>query len=224
MTDSRKRRSSERRPHQDTTGPEDESLFMPTTPRGHPLDEAASALQKAIRRAREGEALYWMWELLDGGYAAYFHRRIQIIAAEEVAGDIQLGAAIGQLSANAERASKAFKGRVEGIIEAQQVLHLARAVKSREAVDALGVVIHAARDGFRIEPPAAAIDQHTRRGRAAGRSALDFKKEGRLVAGPLDPNRYEERAWGERQPFLPRPEDDGGEPDIEFPPVHWRDE
>ena len=98
---------------------------------------------------------------------------------------------------------------MEGIIEAQQVLHLARAVKSREAVDGLGVVINAARGGFRIEPHAAAID---------------FKKQGRLVAGCLGPNRYEERAWGTRQPFLARPDDDGGEPDIEFPPVHWADE
>jgi hypothetical protein len=94
MTDSGKRRSSGRPPIQDIPDPEDQSLFMPRTPRGHPLDEAMSALQKAIRWAREGEALYWMWELLDGGYAAYFHRRIQIIAAEEVASDIQLGAPV----------------------------------------------------------------------------------------------------------------------------------
>jgi len=84
-------------------------------------------------------------------------------------------------------------------------------------------VINAVRGGFRIEPHFAAIDQHTRRGRAAGRSAIDFKKQGRLVAGRLGQNRYEEHAWGERQPFLPRPEDDGGEPDIEFPPVDWPD-
>ena len=57
-----------------------------------------------------------------------------------------------------------------------------------------------------------------------GKSLRDFKNEGRYVAGATqdDPrcrNDYEELLWGVRQPYLPRPEESDGEPDIEFPPA-----
>lgn len=203
---------------------EGDTMFMPHTKSGHALDECVSALQKAVRRGREREAIYFTREIVDSGFVRFFWRRMMIISAEECSNDLQLCAAVGQLAANAERASKAFTGRVECIIETQAILHLCRAAKSREACDASGVAYHAVQDGFRIEPHPAAVDMHTRRGRAMGRSLRDFRDEGRHVAGaraddPKCQNLYEALLWGERQPYVPRPEEPDGEPDIVFPPA-----
>ena len=45
------------------------------TPGGHRCDEATSAMQKTIRRAKEREALYWATELAMAGYTAYVWKR-----------------------------------------------------------------------------------------------------------------------------------------------------
>ena len=203
---------------------EGDTMFMPHTKSGHPLDECISALQKAVRRGREREAIYFTREIVDSGFVRFFWRRLMIISAEECSNDLQLCAAVGQLAANAERASKEFAGRVECILEVLAVLHLCRAAKSREACDASGVAYHAIKNGLRIDPHRVGVDMHTRRGRAMGKSLRDFRNEGRHVAGarPDDPkcqNLYEELLWGERQPYLPRPEEPDGEPDIAFPPA-----
>ena len=203
---------------------EGDTMFMPKTKSGHPLDEAMSAIQKAVRRGREREAVYWTRELVESGFVRYMLRRLVLIASEECSSDLQLCANIGQLAQNVALSTKEFTGRQECIIETQMVIALCRAAKSREACDASGVAYHAIKNGFRIEPHAAAVDMHTRRGRAMGKSLGDFKNEGRYVAGATsdDPrcrNDYEELLWGERQPYLPRPEVPDGEPDIEFPPA-----
>jgi hypothetical protein len=58
----------------------------------------------------------------------------------------------------------------------------------------------------------------------------DSRHEGRYVAGDLGPekdprtrNDWEKICWGERQPYLPRPEEPGGEPDIDLPTLVWHE-
>jgi replication-associated recombination protein RarA len=206
---------------------EDDTMFMPHTPGGHPLDEVISAIQKAVRRGREHEALYFTREMIAGGFVRYFWRRLMIIASEEVSGDLALCAAIGQLAANAERNTKAFASdKQECVIEFQAVLHLCRAAKSREACDAAGLLYHSVKNGVRVEPHSSAIDAHTRTGRSLGKSGKDFRFEGRYVAGVNDDdprcrNDYEPLMWGERQPYLARPEELNGEPDVVLRPLVW---
>src|SRR4051794_36627948 len=51
---------------------------------GHPFDEAASALQKSIRRSQEDDALYWAASLDLAGYPHSVWRRLYVIASEDV--------------------------------------------------------------------------------------------------------------------------------------------
>src|SRR3989338_6716426 len=58
--------------------------FELRTKNSHPLDEVVSGLQKAIRRGLENRALYFMCEMVEGGFAGYFWRRIGIISIEDI--------------------------------------------------------------------------------------------------------------------------------------------
>jgi len=198
---------------------------------GHPLHEAISALQKAVRRGREREAAYWTIEIVQGGFVAYWWRRIQIIASEEASNDLQTCALLGQLAANAETSTKGFRSKKqECVVEVQAAVHLCRAKKSPESIDLVCYLNFARRGGFRIEPHPCAIDMHTRRGRRAGKRLIDFRLEGRRLAGnlrqddPTDPtyNQYERLLWGTLQEPLARPEE-GGDPDIDLPELVIKD-
>lgn len=217
----RRRHESEQLALSDVPDLGDDMSFMPRTRSGHALDVALSALQKAIRRARTNEAVYFTREIVDSGFVRYFWRRMMIIASEEVSSDPVLCGAIGQLARNAELASKSFTGRVECIIEVQAVISLCRARKSREACDASGVAYHSVQNGFRITPSDVAVDMHTREGRSRGRNIKDFRDGGRYVAGATERNDFEERLWKVRQPFLGLPGEDGAAADIEWPDVEW---
>ena len=211
---------------------ETDADYVIRTKLGYPYDEVISALQKCVRRGRTNEALYWTHELVSSGFVKGFWRRLMIIASEECSNDLQLCALVGQLARNAELATKGFApgSRQEGILEAQATISLTRSKKkSREAIDAVGYMHFAKRSGFRIEPLPAGVDMHTRRGRAAGRSFRDFRFEGRLLAGELQPdnpsdptrNDFEQLLWTDRQPHLGRPGEDGADADIELPPLVW---
>lgn len=183
-----------------------------TTPRGYALDEAISALQKAIRRARPLEAIYWgqeIWEKFPG----YFWRRMMVIVSEDCAATPEAAVVVGQLAQNACLASKNFaKGQCGGIIEAQAILVACRAPKSKEALDAVSLVREAKARGLRIEPPDYAVDLHTSRGKRSGKDIQHFIDHGRLIAGQQGQNEYEIARWGKRQAFLPEP-GTGGQPE-----------
>lgn len=206
---------------------QDHADFKPTTANRYRLGEVMSALQKAIRRSRPNEALFWTHELIHyekPRYVKYFWRRLMVIASEECATRPDVAMLVGQLAANAERSTENWKtgSRVEGIIEAQAVLYMCRAVKSREAVDAITVVNRAKRElGFRIDIPEVAIDVHTDTGRERGKTIDDFRTGGRYVGGTRGRNDYEELNWGAVQPQVPAPDQEGGEPDIELPRRTW---
>jgi replication-associated recombination protein RarA len=54
------------------------------TIRDYDFGEAASAMQKAIRRGDARLAGYWALELFDTGYRDYVWRRLMIISAEDI--------------------------------------------------------------------------------------------------------------------------------------------
>lgn len=198
------------------------------TRNGYKLDVVISALQKAVRRGREREGLFWMNELCEPDangkhFAGHFWRRMMIIAHEECV-DPQVAIFAAAARSNALYASGDLKNRIETLIEAHLVLVLCRAKKSREACDAAMAVMVAKKEGWRIEPHPSAIDKHTSTGKELGKTMADFGREGRLVAGTLDPNAYEKKHWGFEQPYLPRPDDEIAkknglpvEPDVEIP-------
>jgi len=209
--------------------PDDEEMsFVLHTVHGYRLDEVMSDLQKCVRRAREKEAVFLVRELVDSGFVRYFWRRMMIIASEECSNDIALCAHIGQLAKNAELATSGFTKLRNSIIESQAVIAACRARKSREACDASCWAYYATKAGYRIPLHPSSIDVHTMRGKQLRKTMEDFKREGRLVAGEQDPsndsltrNDFEVALWGERQPYLPRPDEPGGEADAPLPVLVW---
>jgi hypothetical protein len=202
--------------HEDDEGPSAPSRFV--TIHGHPLDEVVSALQKAIRRGRAQEALYWGHEMYKT-FPAYFWRRMIVIASEDCTADPMIPVAIGQLAWSAWYASKEFaQRRSTEVVEIQAILMLARAPKSRETSDAYGVITRAKHSGFRLKVPDIALDKHTQRGKQKKRGLDHFESDGRLTAGPPAPtNEFEVKMWKRRA--RPVPDGEGPEGDVQLPDV-----
>ena len=180
-------------------GGDDVGGFRPRTVNGYPMDEVASALQKAIRRGREEAALFWGYEMYLVVPSVPSGAGCLIIASEDCAGDPMTAMVIGQLAQNALLASKNFTGRVEGMIETHALLIAVRSLKSREPCHAWGVVRRAKSGGLHPEPEPEAVDQHTMRGRNMGKNVKDFMNEGRLLGGKLGRDDWEKRRWLTKQ-------------------------
>ena len=173
---------------------------IPSTRRGFQFDEAASAVQKLIRRGDEDGALYFALELSDSGYTQYVWRRIFVIVSEDVGlAEPHMPATIHALHQNALtlEAKRKGSGRLPLV---HAVLLLARAKKSRVVDHAL---IAFSGDETVREIPDVALDKHCKRGRAMGRGLAHFFEEGSLLAnvetGELEhephlPDPYRERA------------------------------
>ena len=173
---------------------------IPPTRRGFQFDEAASAVQKLIRRGDEDGALYFALELSDSGYTAYVWRRLLVITSEDVGlAEPTMPATIHALhqAALTLEAKRKDSGRLPLV---HAVLLLSRAKKSRIVDHAL--IAFSADETVRPVPDVA-VDKHTKRGRAMGRGREHFFEEGSLLAnvetGELEhephlPDPYRERA------------------------------
>jgi replication-associated recombination protein RarA len=150
---------------------------------GYPLDEVVSALQKAIRRGKPRDALYWAAEMYLSGYAEYLWRRLFIIASEDI-GPANPMVATEILSLRRLYVfQKAFR---DGAWE--HGLHLAHAVEllalsKKTRVGDWGFVnafVHHDKHE-RLEVPPEALDKHTGRGRANGAGIREFINTGTIV-------------------------------------------
>ena len=186
---------------------------IPPTRRGFAFDQAASALQKSVRRGQEEDAVYFALELSDSGYTAYVWRRLLVITSEDVGlAEPTMPATIHALhqAALTLEAKRKGSGRLPLV---HAVLLLSRAKKSRIVDHAL---IAFSADETVWPVPDVAVDKHTKRGRAMGRGREHFFEEGSLLANVetgelehephlLDPYRERARAAGERR-RKPEPE------------------
>lgn len=150
-------------------------LFAAETKNRYPLDQVASALQKAIRRGDEHTALFFALELFPK-YAAYAWRRIMVTSVE----DIEDPAVCGQIEAmrsaffwNNKDVKKAedFKNR---IFITKAVITLCRARHSREADHAQHFIDQEVKAKHMRPIPDYAHDVHTHQGRMAGKTKTDF--------------------------------------------------
>jgi replication-associated recombination protein RarA len=165
------------------------SLERIKTANGHSVAEAASALQKAIRRSELDDAIYWAVDLYLIGYGEYVWRRLKIIASEDVGlADRYLPATLAALHDTYRDQVKAGKKRNGQAGERLSLVHavtlLVTAPKSRLVDNATICHLreHAER---RREVPDYALDMHTRRGREKGRDAAHFL---RTVAALVQPD------------------------------------
>ncbi len=159
------------------------------TVNGYRLDEVKSALQKAVRRGQQEEAMFWARELIESGKATALWKRLKTIAVEDCAGMLPL-LFVGQC------ASMAGKSTEPALFATRAALELARCEKDRTADDYLcwiGDKLEKLGDSSVLcQIPDEAVDMHTRRGRSLGRKEPSFFHAGALLENesPFYDKRY----------------------------------
>jgi replication-associated recombination protein RarA len=147
------------------------------TPNGHRADEASSAMQKALRRGEEREALYFASELELAGFGQYVWRRLRVIVSEDVGLAEPLLPAVVRALQDAWELERQRRSNplTASIFVVHCVLLLARARKSRLCDHALIALYEGPREP--LEVPDHALDEHTSRGRKMGRGSEHFWRE-----------------------------------------------
>lgn len=161
---------------------------IPPTQRGHNFGEVSSAMQKAIRRSNEYEALYWATELEQSGYGNYVWKRLMMIVSEDIGlAEPHLVATFRALYDNwIDQKKRKEKGSPEKLFIVHAVILAARAKKSR-AVDNAKIFFYNHELVTDLEIPDEALDQHTLRGYKMGRRLEHFADEGSQLVNE-DPN------------------------------------
>jgi MgsA-like AAA+ ATPase family protein len=131
----------------------------PFTKNGYDRSEVVSALQKAIRRNQEPQALYWATELMESNQGYQMWRRLLVIAAEDV------GLADPDMVMRIMAMKQAHDMGREWNIPFLAVMILCRSPKNREADDAAWYYECRRKEGWKIPVPPEAVDGHTQRGR-----------------------------------------------------------
>lgn len=152
--------------------------YAQTTKNGYSLNEVASALQKAIRRGLEDDAIYWATELDMSGFGNYAWKRMRVIVAEDIGiAEPNLPATIHALYSWWQEMEKTKAGlRSHRLFVIQAASTLARAKKSRFLCHASISMHNGPRDMRPI--PDYAFDRHTQKGKSMGRGFDHFWKEG----------------------------------------------
>jgi replication-associated recombination protein RarA len=175
--------------------------MIPDTKNGLPAMACVSAMQKAIRRGMEREAMEFAVELMHTSKA--FHsmvcKRLEIISHEDI--DTQADPAIvpfvATAVAQAMRWYDAEKLGASRLAIGNAIRLMCRAKKSREGDHfAAAIGLRAQLEGFAPTIPDWANDQHTLAGRKLGRGLDHFRKEGaKLIPPPTEPDPYIEEAY-----------------------------
>lgn len=148
---------------------------------GFALDEAASALQKTIRRGREVEAMHWAMELARSGFHRYVWKRLAVIAAEDVGfANPDAAVQVDALWRMHQAVTEKQPTRCTELL-GMAVLLLSRSPKSQ----LVGRVMFLAERLEDVEVPDYALDVHTRRGRQMGRDLEHFFTEGAQLVGEV---------------------------------------
>lgn len=150
------------------------SDYQLKTRNGYDLMEVRSALQKAIRRSQLERALYWAHEL-EPQYPAYLIYTLATVAAEDVGHyDTSLYAAINSTlclwnTIFTERNKKKSRTEIRPALGSVIVMMCTARKKTRMADDAWMLVDIKKRQGWRIDIPEEALDEHVERGRSLKR-------------------------------------------------------
>jgi len=142
---------------------------------GYALDEVASALQKAIRRGQEEEALYWALELYPR-YHKYCWGRLLVVSAEDIEDDMAT-VVINNLHQAFKQTNEGAKQIRHRIFLTKAILYLCRSVKSRETDHFQHWHDIQKANSAQKEIPEYAFDVHTKRGRQNGKTKKIFMQE-----------------------------------------------
>jgi replication-associated recombination protein RarA len=174
--------------------------MIPDTVHNLPAMATLSALQKAIRRGMEREAMEFACELMHTSKA--FHtmvcNRLEVICHEDLdtlAAPHVFPFVAASLAAFRERYSKSI-GEAR-LMVGNAIRMMCRSPKSRAGCHfAAAIGLRSSLEGFAPTIPDWANDQHTMKGKAMDRGLDHFRKEGaKLVPAPAAADPYEDEAY-----------------------------
>ena len=174
--------------------------MIPDTKSGLPAMPCVSAMQKAIRRGIEREAMEFAVELMHTSRA--FHsmvcNRLEVICHEDL--DTLAAPWVVPFVATAVAQSRERYNSKIGearLMIGSAIRMMARAPKSRAGCHfGAAIGLRSMLEGFAPEIPDWANDQHTLKGKAMGRGLDHFRKEGaKLVPPPTADDPYEDEAY-----------------------------
>jgi replication-associated recombination protein RarA len=174
--------------------------MIPDTKNGLPAMACVSAMQKAIRRGLEREAMEFAVELMHTSKT--FHsmvcNRLEVICHEDLdtlAAPHIFPFVAASLAASRERYSKSI-GEAR-LMVGNCIRMMARAPKSRAGCHfAAAIGLRSLLEDHAPTIPDYALDMHTMKGKAMGRGLDHFRKEGaKLIPPPTADDPYEEEAY-----------------------------
>jgi replication-associated recombination protein RarA len=174
--------------------------MIPDTKNGVPAMACVSAMQKAIRRGMEREAMEFAVELMHTSKA--FHsmvcNRLEVICHEDLdtlAAPSVVPFVATALAQSRDRYSKSI-GEAR-LMVGNCIRMMCRAPKSRAGCHfAAAIGLRSMLEDFAPTIPDYALDMHTMKGKAMGRGLDHFRKEGaKLVPEPTEPDPYIEEAY-----------------------------
>jgi replication-associated recombination protein RarA len=157
-----------------------------TSPRGIPVDQLVSVLQKDIRRGQADNAVLAAYEMLTTSpeVAEHMWHRLKVIAVE----DVGLGEPLAPVLLNSLHENyRTSTGGEQAMIAVHAVRFLAAAKKDRTSSEHTDLVIHQVESGEAIvSVPDYALCVHTRAGQEMGRGLLHWWENGAKVTNELD--------------------------------------
>ena len=175
--------------------------MIPATVHNMPAMACVSALQKAIRRGLEREAMEFACELLHTSKA--FHtmlcNRLIVICHEDldtIAAPHVLPFVTASLAASEKRYADKKIGEAR-LMVGNCIRLMCRSPKSRAGCHfAAAIGLRSQLEAHVPTVPDWALDQHTLEGRRLGRGLDHFRREGaKLIPSPTEPDPYEDEAY-----------------------------
>ena len=157
-----------------------------TSPRGIPVDQLVSVLQKDIRRGNVDNAVLAAYEMLTTSpeVAEHMWHRLKVIAVE----DIGMGEPLAPVVLNSLHENyRAARGGEQAMMAIHAVRFLATAKKDRTSSEHADLVMHQVESGETlVSIPDYALCVHTRAGQEMGRGLLQWWENGAKVTNELD--------------------------------------
>ncbi len=157
-----------------------------TSPRGIPVDQLVSVLQKDIRRGHADNAVLAAYEMLTTSpeVAEHMWHRLKVIAVE----DVGLGEPLAPVLLNSLHENyRAATGGEQAMMAVHAVRFLAAAKKDRTSSEHTDLVIHQVESGEAVvSVPDYALCVHTRAGQEMGRGLLQWWENGAKVSNELE--------------------------------------
>ena len=158
-----------------------------TSPRGIPVDQLVSVLQKEIRRGNVDNAVLAAYEMLTTSpeVAEHLWRRLKLIAVEDIGMGEPLAPVL--LSSLHENYRAAATGGEQAMMAVHAVRFLATAKKDRTSAEHTDLVVQKVESGATVvSVPDYALCVHTKAGQEMGRDVLQWWRNGAVVKNELE--------------------------------------